>query len=164
MEAGSLVQHLSSLDRAGSLPFRHRQRDSWDKWGFPGLCCPGNWEEEQGRGSCLSGQGTRSRGGGPARIRWSSLLTCQPNMEGVCREAVNSQRGDDPSNLHLLWKCTKVLGGCTQMASGQKRVWVPDILQNCSDTWSHRQAWPRVSRVSAPSTGSSNSGSRIRTT
>ena len=124
----------------------------------------GNWEEEQGRGSCLSGQGTRSRGGGPARIRWSSLLTCQPNMEGVCREAVNSQRGDDPSNLHLLWKCTKVLGGCTQMASGQKRVWVPDILQNCSDTWSHRQARPRVSRVSAPSTGSSNGGSRIRTT
>lgn len=158
------MQHLSSLDRAGPLPFRHRQRDSWDKWGFPGLCCPGNWEEERGRESCLSGQGTRSRGGGPARIRWSSLLTCQPNMEGVCGEAVNSQRGDDPSNLHLLWKCTKVLRGCTHVVSGQKRVWVPDILQNCSDTWSHRQARPRVSRVPAPSAGSSNSGSRIRTT
>ena len=157
------MQHLSSRDRAGSLPFRHRQRGSWAKWGFPGLCCSGNREEERGRGSCVSGRGTRSRGGGPARIRWS-LLTCRTNMEGVCREATNSQRGDDPSDLHWLWKCTEVLRCCTQVVSGQKRVWVPDILQNCSDIWSHCQARPRVSRVPAPSTGSSNSGSRSRTT
>lgn len=58
----------------------------------------------------MSGAGdTLPGGGGPAGIRWSSLLTCWTNMEGVCREAINSQRGDNPSDLHRLWKCTEVL-------------------------------------------------------
>ena len=113
------MQHLSSLDRAAPLPFSHRQRQlGWTV--LSRLLLPANREEEWGGGSCVSGWGTRSRGEDPVRIGRSSQLTCRTNMEGVRREAPNSQRGDDPSALHLFWKCTEVLRGCTRVVSRQK--------------------------------------------
>ena len=127
------------------------------------LLLPGNREEEWGGGSCVSGWGTHSRGEGPVRIGRSSQLTCRTNMEDVRREAPNSQRGDDPSALRLFWKCTEVLRGCTWVVSRQKRVWVSDILQNCSDTRVTARHC-QVTWVSSPSARSSNSGSHSRTT
>lgn len=92
------MQHLSFLDRAGVPAFQTDTEAAGISGAFRPLL-PWELGGGAGQGVLCEWAGDTLQRGGPARIRWSSLLTCWTSMEGVCREAINSQRGDNPSDL-----------------------------------------------------------------